>query len=140
MLKNYIHPCKTIRATGYLPKLCSNSSSYHYPPRSKLNRCIGQEVSDYPRRACAAYLSVCVCVSVCYRSSSYSVRFNLQPTASAALYRRLIFEKAFRSKVYGVKKQMSLELAASRFRALSGPTKHSSYVKGNWWVECCFRG
>ena len=33
-----------------------------------------------------------------------------------------------------------LELAASRFRALSGPTKHSSYVKGNWWVECCFRG
>ena len=44
-----------------------------------------------PRRACAArvmyFLSVClsVCLFVCYRSSSYSVRFNLQPTASAAL-------------------------------------------------------
>ena len=49
-----------------------------------------------PRRACAARVTVlalcvclsvclCVCVSVCYRSSSYSVRFNLQPTASAAL-------------------------------------------------------
>ena len=32
------------------------------------------------------------------------------------------------------------ELTVSRFRAVSGPTKHSSYVKGNWWVECCFRG
>ena len=31
------------------------------------------------------YLPVCVCVFVCYRSSSYSVRFNLQPTASVAL-------------------------------------------------------
>ena len=49
---------------------------------------------QYPRRACAArvtVLALCVCVclsvcvSVCYRSSSYSVRFNLQRTASAAL-------------------------------------------------------
>ena len=31
-----------------------------------------------------------------------------------------------------------LELTVSRFRAVSGPTKRSSYVKGNWWVECCF--
>ena len=44
IVKNYVHPRKTIRATGYLPKLCSNSSSYHYPPRSKLSRCRGQEV------------------------------------------------------------------------------------------------
>ena len=28
-----------------------------------------------------------------------------------------------------------LELTVSRFRAVSGQTKHSSYVKGNWWVE-----
>ena len=28
-----------------------------------------------------------------------------------------------------------LELTVSRFRAVSGPTKRSSYVKGNWWVE-----
>ena len=33
-----------------------------------------------------------------------------------------------------------LELTASLFRAVSGPTKHSSFVRGNWWVECCFRG
>ena len=32
-----------------------------------------------------------------------------------------------------------LELTVSRFRAVSGPTNRSSYVKGNWWVECCFR-
>ena len=47
-----------------------------------------------PRRACAARvtvlaLCVCVCLSVCvfvcYRSSSYSIRFNLQRTASAVL-------------------------------------------------------
>ena len=28
-----------------------------------------------------------------------------------------------------------LELTASRFRAVSGPTKHSSYVKGNWLLQ-----
>ena len=31
-------------------------------------------------------LCVSVCVFVCYRSSSYSVRFSLQPTASTALF------------------------------------------------------
>ena len=39
-----------------------------------------------PRRACAARVTLCVCVSVCYRSSSYSVRFSLQPTASTAFF------------------------------------------------------
>ena len=29
---------------------------------------------------------LCVCVFVCYRSSSYSVRFSLQPTASTASF------------------------------------------------------
>ena len=39
-------------------------------------------------RACAArvtVLALCECLSVCYRSSSYSVCFRLQPMASAAL-------------------------------------------------------
>ena len=55
---------------------------------------------------CAArvtVLALCVCVSVCYPSSSYSVRFSLQPTASTARllldFNSWIFEKAFRSKV-----------------------------------------
>ena len=37
--------------------------------------------SEAPQRACAArvtVLALCVCLSVCYRSSSYSVRFSLQ--------------------------------------------------------------
>ena len=33
---------------------------------------------------------------------------------------------------------IELGLTASRFRAVSGPTKHSNYVKGNWWVQYCF--
>ena len=31
-------------------------------------------------------VSLSVCLSVCYRSSSYKVRFSLQPTASTALF------------------------------------------------------
>ena len=42
------------------------------------------------------------------------------------------FEKTFRSKVMAWKSQYAneLELTVSRFRAVSGPTKRSSYVKG----------
>ena len=52
------------------------------------------------------------------------------------------FEKSFRSKVMAWKSQYAndMEFTVGRFRAVSGPTKRSSYVKGNWWVECCFRG
>ena len=52
------------------------------------------------------------------------------------------FRKNLPFKSYGVKKPIcnELELTVSRFRAVSGPTKHSSYAKDNWWVECCFRG
>ena len=52
-----------------------------------------------PRRACAARVTLCVsvclsvCVFVCYRSSSYSVRFSLQPTASTALIEARGFSK-----------------------------------------------
>ena len=47
------------------------------------------------------------------------------------------FEKTFLSKDMAWKSQYAneLELTVSRFRAVSGPTKRSSYVKGNWWVE-----
>ena len=34
----------------------------------------------------------------------------------------------------------SFRLTASHFRALSGPTEGSNYLKHNWSVECCFRG
>ena len=42
------------------------------------------------------------------------------------------FEKNFRSKVMAWKSQYAneLELTVSRFCAVSGPTKRSSYVKG----------
>ena len=43
-----------------------------------------------------------------------------------------IFEKAFRSN-------HRLELAANRFRALSGPTKHRDHLQDNLSVESCFR-
>ena len=48
------------------------------------------------------------------------------------------FRKNLPLKSYGVKKQYAneLELAVSRFRAVSGPMERSSYVKVNWWVEC----
>ena len=44
-----------------------------------------------------------------------------------------IFEKAFRSNQYANK----LELAANRFRALSGPTKHRDHLQDNLSVESC---
>ena len=47
---------------------------------------------------------------------------------------------SFRSKVMAWKSQYAneFELTVSRFHAVSGPTNRSSYVKSNWWVECCF--
>ena len=41
---------------------------------------------------------------------------------------------------YGVKKPIAnkLELTASHFRTLRD--QQLRYVKGNWWVEYCFRG
>ena len=62
-----------------------------------------------PRRACAArvtVLALCVCLSVCYRSSSYSVRFSLHNQRHAILLGfSWSFEKAFRSKVVARKSQ-----------------------------------
>ena len=93
---------------------------------------------------------VCVCLSVCLSvypsvpalAASASVETSKQRYSRVSL--RLFldlyvwsFEKTFRSKVMVWKSQYAneLELTVSRFRAVSGPTKHSSYVKGNWWVE-----
>ena len=45
-----------------------------------------QSLDGNPRRACAARVTLCVCLFVCYRSSSYSFRFSLQPTASTASF------------------------------------------------------
>ena len=107
-----------------------------------------------PRRACAR-VTVVVCLSVCLSvypsvpalAASASVETSKQRYSRVSL--RLFldsyvwsFEKTFRSKVMAWKSQYAnkLELTVSRFRAVSGPTKRSSYVKGNWWVECCFRG
>ena len=38
-------------------------------------------------------------------------------------------------RVYDNGAQYANEFTVSRFRAVSGPTKRSSYVKGSWWVE-----
>ena len=96
-------------------------------------------------------MCVCVCLSV-YPSvpalaASASVETSKQRYSRVSL--RLFldlyvwsFEKTFRSKVMAWKSQYAneLELTVSRYRAVSGPMNRSSYVKGNWWVECCFRG
>ena len=110
-----------------------------------------------PWRACAMVTVVvlCVCLSVCLSvypsvpalSASASVETSKQQYSwvSLRLFLDLYvwsFEKTFLSKVMARKSQYAneLELTVSRFRAVSGPTKHSSYLKGNWWVKCCFRG
>ena len=103
-----------------------------------------QKQCQNPRRACAArvtVLALCVCVSVCYRSSSYSVRFNLQPTALFWIEARGFSKKPSVQKLWREKANMQMSSNSQRavFTQLRGPTKHSSYVKGNGWVECCFR-
>ena len=101
-----------------------------------------------PRRACArvspACVCVCVCVSVCLSVTALAATVSVytcnqrHPWVSLRLYLILNvwnFEKPFRSRVMACQYANKLGLTASRFRAVSGPTKHSSYVKGNWWVE-----
>ena len=104
-----------------------------------------------PRRACARVTVVVLCLSVypsvpaLAASASFETSKQRYSRVSLRLFLDLYvwsFEKTFRSKVMAWKSQYAneLELTVSRFRAVSGPMKHSSYVKGNWWVECCFRG
>ena len=117
--------------------LIHNSSSTH-----------SEEDVINPRRACARVTVVvlCVCLSV-YPSvpalaASASVETSKQRYSRVSLrlfldFDSWIFEKTFREKVMARKSQYAneLELTVSRFRAVSGQTKRSSYVKGNWWVE-----
>ena len=105
-------------------------------------------VYEFRRGFCTSVLSLsCVYLSVPALAASASIETSNQRYLRVS--RRLlldfdswIFEKTFLSKVIAWKSQYAnkLELTVSRFRAVSGPTKHSSYVKGNWWVECCLRG
>ena len=75
------------------------------------------------------YLSVCYC---------FSVRLDMEPIILTG-FSWILIRKNLSFKSYSMKKPIAneLELTVSRFRAVSGPTKHSSYMKGNWWVECC---
>ena len=105
-----------------------------------------------PRRACArvtvVVLCVCVCVSVrlsvpALAASAYIYTCNQQyPRVSRRLF--LDFDLWIIGKKHPFKRKSQyankLELTVSRFCAVSGPTKHSSYMKGNWSVECCLRG
>ena len=98
-----------------------------------------------PRRACArvTVVALCVCVSVCpsvtalaASASAYtcSQRYSGFVLGFSWIYMCGISKKP---KVMAWKSQYAneLELTISRFRAVSGPTKRSSYVKGNWWVD-----
>ena len=86
---------------------------------------------------CSRPVCVSVCPSVPTLAASASVETSKQRYSRVSL--RLFldlyvwsFEKNFRSKVMAWKSQYAneLELTASRFRAVSGRTKRSSYVKG----------
>ena len=102
-------------------------------------------VYEFRRGFCTLVLSlscvsVCLCVypSIPALAASASVETSKQQYSrvSLRLFYVWSFEKTFRSKVMAWKSQYAneLELTVSRFRAVSGPTKRSSYVKGNWWV------
>ena len=107
-------------------------------------------VYEFRRGFCTLVLSL-PCLSVCLSvypsvptlAASTSVEISKQRYSRVSLRINVwSFEKTFRSKVMAWKSQYAnvSELTVSRFHAVSGPTKRSSYVKGNWWVECCFRG
>ena len=64
----------------------------------------------------------------------------LRKAVETMVSRKAEATNAAKPKVMACNMQNEFELNASRIRAVSGPTEHSSYVKGNWSVECCFRG
>ena len=110
--------------------LCTNNSaltSVHGGCQNVIN----------PRRACARVMwSVCLSVypSVPALAASASVANNgthgfLLGVSMCGVSKKPSVQKLWRGKAN------ELELTVSRFRAVSGPTKRSSYVKGNWWVE-----
>ena len=78
---------------------------------------------------CSCRVCVSVCLSVCYRSSSFSVRIYIPGANGFLLGFSWILTRGFSKNLpfqsYGVKKPIAneLELTASCFRALSGSTK-----------------
>ena len=89
-------------------------------------------------------LSVClsVCVCVCLAATAFISACNER---NLRHYYRLfldssswIFEKPSVQKLWR-EKANELEIAASRFRALSGPAKHRDHLQDNLSVESCFR-
>ena len=105
-----------------------------------------------PRRACARVtgaprvtalvLCVCLCVYPSFPATE-SVETSEQRYSRVSLRNQIggFSKNPSVRKLQREKKQYAneLELTVSRFRAVSGPTKHSSYAEGNWWVECCFK-
>ena len=85
---------------------------------------------------------VCICPSVAALAASASA-YTCSQRCSGVCHRLFLdnmcgfTKKTSVQKLWRKKANMQMvELTASGFRAVSGPTKHSSYVKGNWWVEC----
>ena len=76
------------------------------------------------RRACARVTVVVLCVCVSVYPSVPALAASASIETSKQRYSRV-----------SLRLGLELELTVSRFRAVSGPTKRSSYVKGNWWVE-----
>ena len=99
-----------------------------------------------PRRACAmvtvvvlcVYLSVCL--SVCYRSSCFSVRLHLQPTILRGFsldFDSWIFGKPSVQKLWREKPnmQMNCQPFSRTFRI---DEAKELLVKDNWSIKCCF--
>ena len=106
-------------------------------PKVSLRSAASDSAMINPRRACArvTVVVVCVCLSVypsvpaLAASASGKQRYS---RVMCGVSKKPSVEKLWREKIQYANE---LELTVSRFCAVSGPTKHSSYVKGNWWVE-----
>ena len=83
---------------------------------------------------CSCLVCLSVYPSVAALAASASVETSKQQHSQVSLGFVCV---EFRKKVMAWKSQYAneLELTVIHFRAVSGPTKCSSYVKGNWWVE-----
>ena len=93
-----------------------------------MRECYCSQPSARMREGYCVCVCVCVCPSVTALAASGSVFIRKQQYARVSLrlfldFESWNFEKNFCSKVTICNK---LELTASHFRAVSGPTKHSS--------------
>ena len=84
----------------------------------------------------SAFIVLCVCLSVCPSVPALAASASVE-TSKHRIFLDLhvwSFEKPSVEKLWR-QYANELELTVSRFRTVSGPTKRSSYMKGNWWVE-----